>query len=701
MFIKRSLLSPHGAKESAIKLRCGQLYSRLISVPLALSFGFVFNTGTVFAQDGVFSVPDGGSLLPSAQKKDSVFHIGAEEDVVKNPQPATAATGSQYVVEDIQVEGNRLIPTEEITSVVKTKKGDKFNREQVMEDLKAIDNMGYFDNQSLQVNPEIRNGNVLLKIRVQENAPVTQFAITGNDVISTDEISKIFADQLGRPKNENAISTAIEKVEQAYHEKGFVLAKIAEFKDDPDGSVEVVINEGSIDNIEIVGNKKTQSFIIKNAIKLKPGGKYNEAQLSADLRKLYGNGYFQDIRRSLVPSTVTPDKYTLKIEVDEKRTASLGLGGGVDSVAGPFGSFNISDNNFRGKGQAISLSSQVGSGTFNSINNTLNNGGSSFLPTGRTYNVEASWIEPNLKGSNVSMAVTGFGRNMGSMFIDQAMQRTLGTSVNFSKPLKHGWAANLGITGENTTLKNMAGIAAEDSILGTMAKNAISSGMATDLTQANALANQFRDKQLKGGTFLSISPNLTRDTRDASADATRGSFVKASVTPTAGLGGAFLKAGVSASKYVPVTKNFTIASNVQAGTAAGAMPQFAQFRLGGLNGVRGYRQFSDLGTGTGMLMATVEGRYRFGFLSDTNKVSKGIKDNIKLAVFADFGQALGNSSANSILGRSSMGAAVGVGLRVKMPMVGLVRLDYGFPLLNTALGGTTPRFTIGFGEKFY
>jgi hypothetical protein len=35
-----------------------------------------------------------------------------------------------------------------------------------------------------------------------------------------------------------------------------------------------------------------------------------------------------------------------------------------------------------------------------------------------------------------------------------------------------------------------------------------------------------------------------------------------------------------------------------------------------------------------------------------------------------------------------------------VPMLGLVRLDYGFPLISTALGRMTPRFTLGFGDKF-
>lgn len=59
--------------------------------------------------------------------------------------------------------------------------------------------------ESLQVNPEMTSSGVLLKIRVTENAPITQFSIRGNDAISTEEITKLFSDQLGKPQNLNAL----------------------------------------------------------------------------------------------------------------------------------------------------------------------------------------------------------------------------------------------------------------------------------------------------------------------------------------------------------------------------------------------------------------------------------------------------------------------------------------------------------------
>jgi outer membrane protein assembly factor BamA len=185
-------------------------------------------------------------------------------------------------------------------------------------------------------------------------------------------------------------------------------------------------------------------------------------------------------------------------------------------------------------------------------------------------------------------------------------------------------------------------------------------------------------------------------------DATTGSFIKASISPSAGIGGGFMKAGLSASKFKSFgkNKNFTLALNAQAGTSVGGLPQFAQYRLGGWNGVRGFRSFSDLGTGAGMLMGTAELRAKLAFLPDDNKITSAIKKNVKIAGFLDYGQVVGNSTTNSLLSRSNFGASVGLGLRINMPMVGLVRIDYGLPIVSTILGNRTPRMTVGFGEKF-
>ena len=609
-------------------------------------------------------------------------------------------------IHNVTVEGNRLIPTEEILGVVKTKPGDKFDREQVMSDLKAVNSMGYFDDRNLQVVPELNSGGVLLKIRVQENAPVTQFAFQGNNALSTEEISKSFSDQLGKPQNLNQLSSAIDKVEQTYHEKGYLLARVVDVKDDPDGSIGMTINEGVIEKVEIVGNHKTKDFIIKNAIKVKPGSVYNERDLTTALRKLYANGYFQDIRRSLTPSPTDPNKYTLKVEVDEKRTGAVGMGGGVDTVAGPFGSFSVSDANFRGRGQVVQMNAQVGSGMLNSLSNTVNNGGNNFLSSRRTYQLEGSWIEPSLFGTKTSLAVNAFARDFNSMTIDYSQQRTFGTGATFSRPITQRTTANLGFLGETTQLFDVGNFANNLNTTEYLTERALQQGLTNNVATAYQMANQVRNQQLQGGTYLTVSPSVQYDSRDNVADPHKGSYARLSGSPSLGLNSAsFMRLGASVSKYVPVTRNSNLAFNFQGGTALGAMPQFAQYRLGGWNGLRGYRQFSDLGTGSSMLMATAEYRFKIPLPKGSgssvyNYVAGKVEKHAKLALFADAGAVSGNTMVNNFFQRGTIGASVGMGVRLNLPMLGVIRLDYGFPLLSTVLGKMTPRFTVGFGEKF-
>lgn len=230
-----------------------------------------------------------------------------------------------YFVDEVQIEGNHIIPTESLLKVMKTHKGDRFDKEQIMSDLKAINALGFFDERFLEVDPELTSrGGVLLKIRVKENPPITKFSFRGNELISSDELSRFFCNQLGRPQNVESMAVAIEKVENLYHDRGYKLAKVTGVNDFPVGSVEIVVNEGKIEVIEIVGNERINEFVIRDFIKLKPGSVYDERQLTSNLRKLYDSSYLKDIRRSLAPSQSNPELYRLTIEVVENKAKYIG-----------------------------------------------------------------------------------------------------------------------------------------------------------------------------------------------------------------------------------------------------------------------------------------------------------------------------------------------------------------------------------------
>ena len=89
-----------------------------------------------------------------------------------------------------------------------------------------------------------------------------------------------------------------------------------------------------------------------------------------------------------------------------------------------------------------------------------------------------------------------------------------------------------------------------------MMDRAITTGLANNFQSAGQIAESYRSQQLKGGVFASINPNVSYDTRDQRIDASTGTNIRLSASPTAGLTTSFLKAGASASKFVPLGQRY-------------------------------------------------------------------------------------------------------------------------------------------------
>lgn len=230
---------------------------------------------------------------------------------------------SDYVIGEIRIEGNKSINTEEILAVMKTRAGDKMSPEAVMDDLKAINDMGYFDERKLEVNPQLADGKVLLTIRVEENPVIRSFSVTGNSVYSGEELKPFFSEQIGKPQNLELLSRAIEKLEKKYHDQGYVIATVRNVVDDPDGKVNVCINEGFVGKVEVSGASHSIFDMIYREYSFKPGFLYNENRLKSVVREFCKNGSFGDIRRSLVPVDENSGQYVLKIALEERASTRL------------------------------------------------------------------------------------------------------------------------------------------------------------------------------------------------------------------------------------------------------------------------------------------------------------------------------------------------------------------------------------------
>ena len=128
------------------------------------------------------------------------------------------------------------------------------------------------------------------------------------------------------------------------------------------------------------------------------------------------------------------------------------------------------------------------------------------------------------------------------------------------------------------------------------------------------------------------------------------------------------------------------------------MPEVMAFRLGGPYSVRGFRM-SGVGSGDAFLMGSAELATPLPFV---DRLKWDFLQKIRLTFFVDAGKIF-DPTVSSVLYDRPLGAiSAGIGLRVFIPGVGPISVDYGIPLTNPGdYGSKNGYFTFGTGGMNY
>ena len=622
------------------------------------------------------------AMVLSALLTPSIFSCAEEYDTeIVDPdtiEEAISESDTSYI-SDIEILGANIIKPDFILSKISTKKGELYDKKTIQADLKTIYNTGYFTERMKAVPVKNSNGTISLKIIVEENIPVTDFTIEGNTVVSTEEIMRYLLPLKGKPQNITAINQAMEQINQCYYAKGYILSKIDSIYDDPDGTLNLSITEGKINKISISGNEKTKDYVIERNIMTEPGSVYNENQMKQDLVRLYSTQAFKDVNRTIEPSQDDPEKFDVTIELKEQRTASVSLGGGIDSATGVYGSVGISDNNFRGKNQRLSLTGMVGSGILMS---------DSSIKSNMNYQAEISFFEPHFLNADNSLMNKLYYRELGSYQIPLALERRIGIESTLAHRLKL-----------NRNLASTLNIGLEYIDLNEGDRTKIES-----MFNAHNLNIADRAKQLDGGFFLKMAPGLSYDSRDSAVNPRHGVLASVKYEEAFGLDGFGKTTGRltgMAKRYIPVAKKSSLTFSGRGGLKihGDEMPEVFAFRLGGPYTIRGYK-VNGVGTGTSYIMGSAELATPLPFVDRLR--SANFLKNLRLTFWVDAGTVFNPTISSVLFDRPVHAITAGIGMKINMPGVGPLSLDYGLPLTNPGPRGSRHGyFTFGVGDMMY
>ena len=89
---------------------------------------------------------------------------------------------------------------------------------------------------------------------------------------------------------------------------------------------------------------------------------------------------------------------------------------------------------------------------------------------------------------------------------------------------------------------------------------------------------------------------------------------------------------------------------------------------------------------------------------DRTRLARKVKflDNVRLTAWMDAGKIFNNTLADTLYDRPGYAVSAGVGIKLYIPGMGPLSIDYGIPLTNPGENGNrNGYFTFGVGDLIY
>ena len=256
-------------------------------------------------------------------------------------------------------------------------KNTYLNNNTVTLDKRLLENyyksIGYYDVQVISSNAEVSIDNstsLTYSINAGKRYKIKKVSLNLSDVLDKkifNTLENNFKKIIGNYYSPFKIKKLLDEVDLiiATNDLQFIEHSVNEILDE--NNIEVIINiyEGKkelIERVNIQGNTVTEESVIRSDLLLDEGDPFNRLKLEQSLAKLKARNIFGDVKVEILEGNLK-DQKIIDIIVEEKPTGEISAGAGIGTSGGSL-AFNISENNWLGKGLNVSTFLEVSSETF-------------------------------------------------------------------------------------------------------------------------------------------------------------------------------------------------------------------------------------------------------------------------------------------------------------------------------------------------
>jgi outer membrane protein insertion porin family len=510
-------------------------------------------------------------------------------------------------------------------------------------------NQGYRDAQvisdSIYYSDDLKK--MYLDIQVDEGQKYVFGNVTfeGSTLFSNDELLALIIFKPGEDYSEEKLQiTTSERLGNLYYDRGYIYSRVDPIlvpsgRDTLNVSYQIVEgNQFKVRKINIIGNRKTKERVIRRSFMLYPGETFDVSKLRRSIREVTILNYFGNITPDVQP--INDEQVDLFIAVEEKPTDQANISAGYSERDGMIGAVGFAMPNFFGNGQRLNFDWNFG----------------------RIYrSFSISFTEPWMFNTPTLGGFSVFNLHRGGSYYGYD-EDVSGGSVRLGRRFR--WP--------------------DDYTRGD-AIYRIERSEYTSFDDSFAAYNPRQLPENQARWSSSITGILTRDNRDNPEFPTYGSSFSYSAELTGSfLGGdeQFHKHIFTGEWYFPMSRKLVLYSKTRYGMlfelndAIDNVPYIDYFFMGGSGltfgeSLRGYDEAS---------VGPQAGGYAIGGKStfkQTLEMRLPVIPNptVFLLAFAEAGNVWSTRQATDL---NDLKHSMGVGVRLFMPFIGLIGLDYGY-----------------------
>ncbi|WP_288867391.1 POTRA domain-containing protein [uncultured Sneathia sp.] len=329
-------------------------------------------------------------LVIEVEEKEHAMEALQQQQMVE-----AASRRTDFKVNSVKIENLKHVNINNILNASRLRVGDYFTPITVSELAQAIVNTGYFESVVPTVTRNAKNKTVDITLTVKENPIVKSVDLEGVTVFNNEQVKEFAGIKEGKVLNILALQPEVSPILQLYKQNGLVAARIEKATATPDGRVTILVSEGKVsdilykkkiefeDNVRISKNKvvlKTKPYIFERMTNIKKGELITDAKIGSTIKEFYRTGLYSSIEPRITSDPNNPNNKILTFLVEERPTTSINGQVAYETKEGFTGGLTLSDKNFLGRQQDVSISANFG--------------------TRGNYDLNASFFDPWIKGTD-------------------------------------------------------------------------------------------------------------------------------------------------------------------------------------------------------------------------------------------------------------------------------------------------------------